>query len=217
MPLETAVTDAAETFPTPSAAGLDHTREPEGARVHPLIHAGKWIAADLFSTWLFVALYALTHSVYAATGLGIAAGFIQIAYLKFRRAPIDAIQWMSLGLVVVFGGASLLTHDPRFVMFKPTLIYAVIGAVMLKPGWMARYMPPLALRWSRDVVEVFSRVWAGMMFATAGLNLVLVAHGDPKLWAWFIAVFPMASKLALFAVQYLVTRFIVIGRMRRAV
>ena len=216
MPLETAVSDAAETFPIPSATGLDHAPEPEGSRVHPLIHAGKWIAADLFSTWLFVALYALTHSVYAATGFGIAAGVAQIAYLKFRRAPIDAIQWMSLGLVVVFGGASLLTHDPRFVMFKPTLIYAVIGVVMLKPGWMARYMPPLALRWSRDVVEVFSRVWAGMMFATAGLNLVLVAHGDPKLWAWFIAVFPLTSKLALFALQYLITRFIVIGRMRRA-
>jgi intracellular septation protein len=216
MTLETAVTDAAETFPIPSATGLDHAHESEGSRVHPLIHAGKWIAADLFSTWLFVALYALTHSVYAATGLGIAAGVAQIAYLKFRRAPIDAIQWMSLGLVVVFGGASLLTHDPRFVMFKPTLIYAVIGAVMLKPGWMVRYMPPSALRWSRDVAEVFSLVWAGMMFATAGLNLVLVAHGDPKLWAWFIAVFPLASKLALFAVQYLVTRFIVVGRMRQA-
>jgi intracellular septation protein len=216
MTLETAVTDAAETFPIPSATGLDHAHESEGSRVHPLIHAGKWIAAEPFSTWLFVALYALTHSVYAATGLGIAAGVAQIAYLKFRRAPIDAIQWMSLGLVVVFGGASLLTHDPRFVMFKPTLIYAVIGAVMLKPGWMVRYMPPSALRWSRDVAEVFSLVWAGMMFATAGLNLVLVAHGDPKLWAWFIAVFPLASKLALFAVQYLVTRFIVVGRMRQA-
>ena len=36
---------------------------------------------------------------------------------------------MSLGLVVVFGGASLVTHDPRFIMLKPTLIYAVIGGV----------------------------------------------------------------------------------------
>ena len=74
-------------------------------------------------------------------------GFAQIAYLKLRRSPIDAMQWMSLGLVVVFGGASLLTHDPRFIMFKPTLIYVAIGAVMLKRGWMTRYMPPVALPW----------------------------------------------------------------------
>ena len=110
--------------------------EPEGSRVHPLIHAGKWLAADLFSTLLFVGLYALTHSVYVATGLAIVAGLGQIAYLKMRRAPIDAMQWMSLGLVVVFGGASLMTHDPRFIMLKPTLIYTVIGAVMLKRGWI---------------------------------------------------------------------------------
>ena len=92
------------------------------------------IAADLFSTLSFVALYAVTHSIFVATGLGIAAGVAQIAYLRLRGAAIDTMQWVSLGLVVVFGGASLLTHDPRFIMFKPTLIYAVVGMVMLRPG-----------------------------------------------------------------------------------
>jgi len=188
----------------------------EGSRVHPIVHAGKWLAADLFSTLMSVGLYAVTHSVYVATGLAIAAGFVQIAWLNFRRQPIDAMQWMSLGLVVVFGGASLFAHDPRFIMLKPTLIYLVIGGVMLKPGWMTRYQPPAALPWSRDVAATFGYVWAGLMFLTGALNLALVAHGDPKLWAWFIGVFPIASKLMLFAVQYLFTRVIVMARMRAA-
>lgn len=190
--------------------------ELEGSRVHPLIHAGKWLAADLLSTLMFVGLYATTHSLYVATGLAIAAGFVQIAWLNFRRSPIDAMQWMSLGLVVVFGGASLYAHDPRFIMLKPTLIYAIVGGVMLKRGWMARYQAPLALRWGRDVSVAFGYVWAGLMFATGALNLALVAHGDPKAWAWFIGVFPIASKLALFAGQYVTTRFIVVARMRAA-
>jgi len=189
---------------------------PEGPRLHPIIHAGRWLAADLLSTLLFVSLYALTHSVYLATGLAIVAGVGQIAWLKLRRAPIDAMQWASLGLVVVFGGASLLTHDPRFVMFKPTLIYAALGAVMLKPGWMLRYVPVRALAWSGDVTTAFGFAWAGLMFATGAANLYLVLQGDPKLWAWFIGVVPIASKLALFAVQYLTTRAIVVGRMRAA-
>jgi intracellular septation protein len=209
------MTAQSETFSNPAFPRPDSpTTMSKGSQIHPIIHAGKWIAADLFSTLLFVTLYALTHSVYAATGLAIAAGLLQIAYLKLRRSPIDAMQWMSLGLVVVFGGASLLTHDPRFIMLKPTLIYAVIGVVMLKPNWMVRYMPPVALQWSRDVVVFFSYVWAAMLFLTAGLNLALVAHGDPKLWAWFIGVFPIASKLVLFTVQYLTTRLIVIARKR---
>jgi intracellular septation protein A len=210
------MTAAAETTPPAHDPAADALAEADGSRVHPIVHAGKWIAADLFSTLLFVGLYAVTHSVYVATGLAIAAGIAQIGYLKFRRSPIDAMQWMSLGLVVVFGGASLITHDPRFIMLKPTLIYAALGVVMLRPGWIVRYQPPLALRWSRDVATVFGYVWAGLMFATGALNIALVLHGDPKLWAWFLGVFPIASKLALFAVQYAVTRFIVVARMRAA-
>ena len=210
------MTTVAETDPdSPVKAGSPS--EFEGSRVHPLVHAGKWLVADLLSTLLFVGLYAVTHSLYVATGLAIAAGIAQIAYLKFRCSPIDAMQWMSLGLVVVFGGASLLAHDPRFIMLKPTFIYAVVGAVMLRPGWMTRYMAPVALQWSRDVIVVFGYVWAGMMFLTAGLNLALVAHGDPKAWAWFIGVFPIASKLGLFAVQYVVTRLVVVARQRAGV
>ena len=192
----------------------DTPAEPEGSRTHPLIHAGKWLAADLFSTLLFVALYAATHSVYLATALGIAAGVLQIGYLKLRRSPIDAMQWMSLGLVIVFGGASLVTHDPRFIMFKPTLIYAAIGVVMLRRGWMTRYMPPVGLAWARDVVVVFGYVWAALMFATGALNIALVANGDPRLWALWLAVFPIASKVVLFGIQYLITRAIIVGRMR---
>ena len=201
---------------TTATETLSDPPQPQGLRSHPIVHAGKWLAADLFSTLMFVGLYAVTHSVYVATGLAIAAGIAQIAYLKVRRSPIDVMQWMSLGLVVVFGGASLFAHDPRFIMLKPTIIYAVIGAVMLKPGWMNRYQPPAALPWSRDVAATFGYVWAGLMFLTGALNLVLVAHGDPRLWAWFIGVFPIGSKLMLFAVQYLVTRVIVVGRMRAA-
>jgi hypothetical protein len=55
-----------------------------------------------------------------------------------------------------------------------------------------------------------------MMFMTAALNLALVVNGDPKIWAWFLGVFPLASKLSLFAVQYLTTRFIAIRRAKAA-
>ena len=114
--------------------------------------------------------------------------------------------------MLVFGGASLITHDPHFIMFKPTLIYAAVGVVMLRwPGWIVRYQPPVALRWGRDVAMRFGYVWAGLMFGTGALNLALVVHGDSKLWVWFLGVFPIASKLALFAAQYALTRLIVVA------
>jgi intracellular septation protein A len=210
-PKEFAMTEIAAPFaPAPGAPETEHSR------IHPLFHAGKWLVSDLLSTFVFVGLYAATHSIYAATGLAIAGGIGQIAWLKLRRQPIDLMQWMSLGLVLVFGTASLVTHDPRFVMLKPTLIYCALGAVMLKRGWMNRYIPLEGARWASDIVTVFGYVWSGMMFATAGLNLILVANGDVKTWAWFLGVFPLASKLGLFAVQYITMRMIIGRRVRAA-
>ncbi len=201
----------------PSAAASPLTPKPfAGARIHPVIHAGKWLAADLLSTLVFVGLYALFHSLALAIALGIAAGVGQVAWLRWRRAPIDAMQAMSLALVVVFGGASLLTRDPRFIMLKPTLIYAAIGAVMLKRGWMRRYMPPEASAMAPDLADRFGHVWAGLMFLTGAVNLGFVVNGDPKLWAVFIGVAPLTSKLVLFAIQYGVTRALVRQRLAAA-
>jgi intracellular septation protein A len=183
---------------------------------HGLIVAGRELATDLLSSLLFAVLLSFTHDATFSIGVAIAAGVVQIGWLTLRGRKADAMQWMSLGLVVVFGGASLFTHDPRFLMFKPTLIYCAVGAVMLKRGWMTRYIPGPALEWAPDVTTVFGYVWAGMMFTTAAINLALVANGDPKAWAWFLGVFPLSSKLGLFAVQYLTTRFIVIRRVRAA-
>lgn len=190
--------------------------KPEGARPNSLIYAGKGLAADLLSSLIFAGLFAGTHNVALSIGVAIAVGVGQIAYAKLRGHAVDAMQWMSLGLVIVFGGASLMTHDPRFLMFKPSLIYCAVGAVMLKRGWMNRYMVPEALAWSADVTTVFGYLWAGMMFLTAALNAYLVMTGDAKMWLTFLAIFPVASKGGLFAVQYVTTRLITMNRMKAA-
>jgi intracellular septation protein A len=46
------------------------------------------------------------------------------------------MEWLSLFLVLASGTATLLTDNPRFVQFKPSAIYVIVGVVMLKPGWM---------------------------------------------------------------------------------
>lgn len=169
-------------------------------------NAAKWLIADMLSTLFFVGLYAVTHSALLATGVGMAMGLAQILYLSARRRPIDAMQWMSLGLVVVFGGATLITHDSRFIMFKPTLIYLTVAAVMLKPGWMNRYLPPIVIEHAPDLGVIFGYIWAAMMAGTAIANAAIALTCEMKVWATFIAVFPLASKIALFIIQAVVVR-----------
>jgi hypothetical protein len=93
-------------------------------------------------------------------------------------------------------------------MVKPSIIYLAVAAVMLKRGWMVRYLPPIAGRHGAPLMIAFGYVWAGLMGLTAVANLV-VAFRFQADWPAFIAVFPLASKGALFAVQYLTVRQVV--------
>jgi intracellular septation protein A len=181
-------------------------------RASPFIHAGRMVLSDLLSTLLFVGLFALTGSVLVATGLAVAAGIGHVLYLRVRGRPVEVMEWVSLGLVAVLGGASLLTRDPRFVMLKPTFIYVGVGCAMTKRGWMLRYLPPQAGGLVDDVTTGFGYAWSGLMFLTAALNVALVAQADARVWALFLAVFPPASKGVLFLGQYLTTRAAVIAR-----
>ena len=183
---------------------------------HPLLRAGKAVASDLLSTLVFVGLYAATHNVALSVGLAVAIGLGRIIDQTRRRIPIDLMQWLSLFLVIVFGGATLITHNPLFIMLKPTLVYAAIGLVMLRPGWMNRYVPPIVQTNGADVTTMFGYLWAALMFATGTINLALALHASTTAWAWFIGVFPLASKVALILVQYATTRSVVRRRLRAA-
>jgi intracellular septation protein A len=111
----------------------------------------------------------------------------------------------------------MLTNDPRFVMIKPSIIYAIVGVVMLKPGWMNRYLPPIARELVPDVAVIFGFVWAGLMFASAALNLIVALNFSVATWAKVMSVYGPVSKLVLFAVQYPTMRAVAIRRRRAGV
>ena len=182
--------------------------------MYNLFYAGRPIIVDSLGVIFFAALVALGMNPAQAAAIGVATTAGHVVLLKLLRRPVAPLQWMSLVLVLASGLATYATNDPRFVMVKPTLVYAAIGAVMLKPGWMLRYIPPVAKAHVEDVATVFGYVWAGLIFATGAANLV-VALAFTAWWPAFVATVPLASKLLLFAVQFAVTRRIARARIRR--
>jgi intracellular septation protein A len=115
------------------------------------------LLSDFLSAIVFLAVYALSDSVTLATATAVGVGIAQLAVMKLMGRPIDAMQWLALGLVLVAGVATLVTQDSRFIMVKPTVIHWAIGAVMLRRGWMTRYLPPIA----RDNLPMSVMVKAG--------------------------------------------------------
>ena len=182
------------------------------------LKAFRPILSDCLATIVFIAFYAITGSIYAAIPLGIAAGIVQIAWLKYRRQPIGTMQWASLALVIVLGGASLLTHDARFVMIKPSIGTFAIGCVMLSSNWLVRYLPPIVTQnVSRGFTLFWSRSWAIWLFVLAGANLYVAFAMGPKAWAWFNGIVPLAGQIALFVIQFAITRFVVRRRVQERI
>jgi intracellular septation protein len=179
-----------------------------------LIRSARLLASDLASTIVFLAVLLITRQVMLAVAIGIGIGAAQIGWFLVRRKLVDAMQWLSIGLVVVSGAATLLTSDPRFVMLKPSVIYCVAGTFMLRPGWMNRYLPPVAIQWVPDIVHAFGFVWAGLMFASAALNVILALNLDPLSWSAGISIWGVASKVTLFLIQYMTMRTIGLRRRR---
>lgn len=178
------------------------------------LNAAKLLLLDLASTIFFVVLFALTHNTILSVGLGLVLGLAQIGSQFVRRKPIDTMEWLSLFLVVAAGTATLLTNDPRFVLFKPSVIYVIVGVVMLKPGWMNRYLPDIARAVVPDVAVVVGYAWAGLMFLSATVNGFVALAYSVATWALVMPIFGIVSKVTLFLIGFAAMRFIARRRVR---
>jgi intracellular septation protein A len=184
-------------------------------RMRNLFEAGKLLLLDMAATLFFLVLYLLTHDVTLSVLLGMALGTAQIGWQRARGKPIDSMQWMSLFLVLGTGMVTLLTDDPRFVMAKPSVIYVIVGIVMLRRGWMNRYLPPIAIELIPDIAVIFGYAWSGLMFFSAGLNLIVALNFSVVTWSATMSIWGIASKLVLFLIGYATMRTIAVARARR--
>ena len=176
----------------------------------------RQLLSDFLSAIVFLVVYGLSDNIYLATAAAVGVAAAQVAIMKSRGQPIDAMQWLVLGLVLVLGAATFITSDSRFIMVKPSIIHCAVGAVMLRRGWMIRYLPPIARdNLPESVMVAAGYAWAALMFALGFVNLIIATGFSFRVWAWFITFGAIGAKVAAFLIQYAVFRTI-IGRKLRA-
>jgi intracellular septation protein A len=174
------------------------------------------LLTDFLSTIVFLVLYLTSGSVVLATSVAIAGSVAQVVNSRIKGQPLSFMTYASLALVMVLGSATLLTSDPRFVLAKPSIAHFAIGAIMLKRGWMLRYLPPIVTDTIPEYVTIAGYAWAVLMFAL-GLGTIAVAlTGDLRLWTIYVSVVAVGAKLVAFAVQYLAFRILITSRIRAA-
>ena len=175
----------------------------------------KQLFEDMLAAIIFLVVYLVSGDIFIATGVAIAAGLAQFGYLKIKRRPIDAMQWGSLALVIVLGGVTIATRDGRFIMMKPSIIHFAIAAIMLRRGWLGRYLPRIATdNLSESAIVNAGYAWAALMAGLGVANLVIAWTFDATVWVWFISVGAIGAKIVFAAGQYMVFRFLVRRNLR---
>ena len=177
-----------------------------------LWNSGKFLAYDMVASLFFIGLFAVTRSLAISVGFGIAVGLAQLGWDLARRRPIEAMQWLSLALVIIGGVSAIVAHDMRIVLLKPSIVYVIVGVTMLKRGWMNRYLPAEAKQWVPDLGERWGYAWATLMFASAAINAALAFTLPFLQWGEVMSAWALSSKIVLFAVQFTTMRMI--GRRR---
>ena len=173
------------------------------------------LAQDFLSTIVFLVLYLAFGDVLVATAVAIAAALAQLVYARIKGETLDVMTYGSLALVIVLGGTTLWTHDPRFVLAKPSIGHFAVGFIMLRRGWMLRYMPEIVTDNARDIVLVSGYLWAALMFALGAGIIAMAMTGDIRRWAYYVAL-TIGAKVVAFVVQYVVLRVLVSRRIRAA-
>jgi len=143
---------------------------------------------DFFPVILFFVAYKFAD-IFVATGVAIAATVAQIGWVLLRRRKVSGMQWASLAIIGIFGGATLLLRDETFIKWKPTVLYWLAGAVFL--GGLA-FGKNLVKSVMSEGLELPERVWFklciawGLFFLFKGtLNLYVAFTYSTNFWVNF--------------------------------
>jgi intracellular septation protein len=112
--------------------------------------------ADFFPVILFFVAYKL-YGIYIATAVAIASSVVQVAYGWFRNRHVEKMHLITFGILVIFGGLTIVLQDRTFIMWKPSVINWLFGATFLASQYIGN--KPLVQRMMESSISVPDPVW----------------------------------------------------------
>ncbi len=149
----------------------------------------KKLLIDFFPLLLFFVVYKL-HGIYAATIAAIIGSLAQIAFLKLSKQSIEAIHWLSLIIVLVFGGLTIYLQDESFIKWKPTILYWAFAAILLVGRLLFKRNLLKSLLGSQlqlpdHAWTALGWMWIGFFSFMGVLNWYIAHHFSTPVWVNF--------------------------------
>jgi intracellular septation protein len=147
------------------------------------------LVLDFFPVVLFFIVFKF-FDVFTATAVAIGATVLQIAWIRYRYGRVELMQWISLGLIAVFGGATLLLHDENFIKFKPSVLYMVmalalwLGHFVFKKNFLKTLMSE-QIQVPDEAWQALIHAWGCFFVFMSALNLYVAYNFDTNTWVNF--------------------------------
>jgi intracellular septation protein len=144
---------------------------------------------DIFPVLLFFVAFKFSD-IYVATAVAIGATFVQIGWVWLRHRKVEKMLWVSLGVIVVFGGATLLLRDETFIKWKPTVLYWLFGASLAVAALafnknLIRAMMEKQVTLPDVVWSKLQASWIAFFAVMGALNLFVAYNFSTDAWVNF--------------------------------
>lgn len=147
------------------------------------------LLTDFFPIILFFIAYK-AYDIYVATAVAIVASMVQVGGLWLRHRRVERMHVVTMGLILVLGGATLFLQDEMFIKWKPTAVNWAFAVAFLGSQYIGRR--PLIARMLDGNITLPEEVWRRLnvgwvlFFAAMGAaNLYVVYHFSTDFWVNF--------------------------------
>jgi intracellular septation protein len=152
-----------------------------------------------FIAWSF-------YDIFVATAVAIAATIAQVAWMWLRRKRVDNMLWVTLAIMLVFGGATLALRDPTFIKLKPTVLYWAFAGVLLGARAFAgknliRLMMEKSMSLPDAIWSKLNASWAAFFAVMGILNLYIAYSFSEAVWVQFKVFGGIGLMLAFVVLQ----------------
>jgi len=145
---------------------------------------------DLFPVILFFIAFKIpddpTDGVMLATGVAIIASVLQVAIHRLRHGRVEKMHLVTLGLLLVLGGATLAFQDERFIKWKPTVVNWLFALVFFGSQYIGG--KNLIQRMMEANVSLPDAIWTRLNLSWCAFFLIM---GCANLYVAF--TFPTAT------------------------
>jgi intracellular septation protein len=130
------------------------------------------------------------YDIYVATAVVIVATIIQVGITWFKYKKVETMQWVTLGLILVMGGATIYLQNEQFIKWKLTIIewlfgLAFIGSQFFGKKLLVERMMGASLELPAAIWKKLNLMWATFFISVGFLNIYVMKNFNTDDWVSF--------------------------------